>query len=129
MTTNAITVIEAASVTANYHVHIVQHAIPSHASVSVNTWTNQKTIPILVEARDIRITMGGSFGSGSGSTTMAIDVGPTIASGSGTFVNLASVSAPFTSVYPFQIGHTVRFRHTQTSAVAATGASVNVYIG
>ena len=114
--------------TASYHAHIVLSNIPAHASVSVGSWANQMTIPILTHDKTVRIVVGGTFGSTSGSTTMAIDVGPTVDT-SGTFVNLASVSANFTSVYPAQPGYTFRFRHTPASAVAATGASVNVYVG
>lgn len=124
MTTRVIT---AGSVSANYHVHIRNDEIRTPVSAG---YDNEQTLffanerhEIPIESRDVRITAAGSFDSVSGDTVLAVDVGP---KGSA-YVNLFSVSAPFTSAVPLQIDHVVRFRLAVGASVG--GTSVDAWIG
>lgn len=124
----------AAGTSSNHHVHITNGAIPTAVSVSSGL-SNEQTLvfrdgrrnDVPIETRDTRIFINGTFGSGSASGVVAIDLGI-----SGSYINLFSVSAPFTSVVPLQVGQVVRFRYHRTSAIAATavtGASLDCWIG
>ena len=125
-----IRVMTAGSVSANYHVHVRAGDIPFSVSAG---YANERTMffrsarDIPVEVQDTRITVLGTFGSGSASTVVAIDIGP---NGSA-YANLFSVSAPFTTTIPVQVDHVLRFRHAYTSAAeaGALGASVDAWVG
>lgn len=120
----AIQIMTAASTSTHYHVYINQFGDKSY-SVSTGL-ANSRTLNIPVMAQDVRITINGTFGSGSASTQVILDVGPNAT----TFLPILTVSAPMTTTIPLQADHIVRFRHQWTSAAAAiTNASVDAWIG
>lgn len=121
-----IRVMNAGSVSANYHVHVRRSETPGNTSVSAG-YANERTFCIPVMVQDTRITVLGTFGSGSASTVVALDIGP---NGSA-YINLFSISAPFTTTIPVQVDHVLRFRHAYTSAAVAgaLGASVDAWVG
>jgi len=121
----AIRVMTAASTSAHYHVFINRFG---DASYSVSTGlANSRTLNIPVMAQDVRITLNGTFGSGSASTQVVLDISPDNGT---TFLPILTVSAPMTTTFPLQADHVIRFRHQWTSAAAAiTNASVDAWIG
>lgn len=120
----AIKIMAAASTSTHYHVFINRGG---DATYSVSTGlANSRTLNIPVMAQDVRITLNGTFGSGSASTQVILDVSPD----GTTFIPLLTVSVPMTTTFPLQADHIIRFRHQWTSAAAAiTNASVDAWIG
>ena len=120
-------VASAVSTSTNIHIYINRSDIPG-TSVSTGL-ANPRTFnfPLEQDSRDTRITIAGTFGSGSASGNVVVDIGP---GRSGTFfMPLFSVSANFTTAIPIQVDHVIRLRTTWTSAAAAIGMSVNAWIG
>ena len=81
------------------------------------------------DSRLTRITINGTFGSGSASGNVVVDVSP---GRSGNFYfPLFSTSAAMTTAFPLQVDHVVRIRTTWTSAIAAAGIgmSIDAWIG
>jgi hypothetical protein len=79
------------------------------------------------DARLTRITIAGTFGSGSASGNVVVELSP---GRSGNFYfPLFSTSANFTTAIPLQVDHVVRIRTTWTSAAAAIGMSIDAWIG
>lgn len=126
--TIAIQVLAAVSTSANFNVYINQSDIPN-VTVTTNL-ANSRTFNIPSDAngvRDTRITVAGTFGSGSASGNVVVDLSP---GRSGNFYfPIFSVSAAMTTTIPLQVDHVLRFRTTWTSAAAAIGMSVNAWIG
>lgn len=122
-----IKVLAAASTSTHYHVYI-QYGAPNPAvSVSAGLLANAHTLNIPIHSDNIRFTFNGTFGSGSASTQVILDLSP---DNGGTWMPILTVSAPQTTVLPLQVDHVVRFRHQWTSAaVAVTNASVDAWIG
>jgi len=123
----AIKIISAGSTSAHYHVYI-GYGAPNQA-VSVSTGlANSRTMLIPVHSDNIRFTFNGTFGSGSASTQVILDLSPD--NSGGTWLPLLTVSAPQTTILPIMVDHIVRFRQQWTSAaVAVTNASVDAWIG
>ena len=122
----AIQIMTAASVSAHYHVYLNYGGMNTQATVSTGL-ANSKTLNIPVHSDNIRFTFNGTFGSGSASTQVILDLSPNNGT---TFLPLLTVSAPQTTVLPLQVGDVIRFRHQWTSAAAAiTAASVDAWIG
>lgn len=125
-----IQVMSAASVSgAPIHVYINRSDIPG-TSVSTGLG-NSRTFNIAGndDARQTRITIGGTFGSGSASGTVQVDISP--GKSGNFFFPLFSVSSNFTTAIPLQVDHVLRIRPVWTSAIAAAGIgmSVDAWIG
>ena len=122
-----IQVLSAASISANFHVYINRSDIPG-TSVSTGL-ANSRTFNIVGndDARPTRITIAGTFGSGSASGNVVVDIGP--GRSGNFFFPIFSVSSNFTTAIPLQVDHVLRFRTTMTSAAAAIGMSVDAWIG
>ena len=124
-----IQVMTGASVSANVHVYINRSDVPG-ASVSTGL-ANSRTFNIAGndDARLTRITIAGTFGSGSASGNVVVDIGP--GKGGSFFFPLFSASANFTTAVPLQVDHVVRIRTTWSSAIAAAGIgmSIDAWIG
>lgn len=117
-------IISAGSASAHYHVHIKQD-LRKDTSVSAGL-ANEVTHHIPIYTQNAEVFVGGTFGSGSASTTIAIDRG---VSANGPFFNIASVSVTQVTVIPVFAGEILRMRQVWTSAaVAITNASVDVWI-
>ncbi len=126
----AIQVMAAASTSAHYHV-AVAYSNPN-ANVTVSTGlTPQRVLCIPIHSDNVRFTFNGTFGSGSASTQVIIEVaGDATAARAGAFVPILTVSAPQTTILPIQTDHILRLRHQWTSAaVAVTNASVDAWVG
>lgn len=118
-----------ASTSTHYHVAIA-FSNPN-AAVTVSTGlANSRTLCIPVHSDNVRFTFDGTFGSGSASTQVVLDISPNPAAAVPSWQPIFTASAPLTTVLPIQVDHVVRFRHQWTSAAAAiTNASVNAWIG
>ena len=111
------------------NVYINRSDIPG-TSVSTGL-ANSRTFNIAGndDARQTRITIAGTFGSGSASGNVVVDISP---GRSGNFyMPIFSASSNFTTAIPLQVDHVVRIRTTWTSAIAAAGIgmSVDAWIG
>jgi hypothetical protein len=125
----AIKIMASASTSAHYHVYLGYGAPNPAISVSTGL-ANSRTLLIPIHSDNIRFTFNGTFGSGSASTQVIIDVSPNGADASPAWFPILTVSAPQTTVLPIQVDHTIRFRQQWTSAaVAITNASVDAWIG
>lgn len=124
-----IQVLSAASISANFHIYINRSDIPG-TSVSTGL-ANSRTfnMPLEQDSRDTRITIGGTFGSGSASGNVVVEISP--GKSGNFFFPLFSTSANFTTAIPLQVDHVVRIRTTWTSAIAAAGIgmSIDAWIG
>src|SRR4030095_3524202 len=69
------------------------------------------------DARPTRITIAGTFGSGSASGNVVVEVSP--GKNGSFYFPLFSASANFTTAVPLQVDHVVRIRTAFTSAVAS----------
>jgi hypothetical protein len=123
-----IQVMTAVSTSTNVNVYFNRSDIPG---TSVTTGlTNAHTFNIMGDGdvrRDTRITIAGTFGSGSASGNVVVDISP---GRSGNFYfPLFSVSSNFTTAIPIQADHVIRIRTTWTSAAAAIGMSIDAFIG
>lgn len=117
-------IISAGSASAHYHVHIKQ-SLRKDQSVSAGL-ANEVTHFIPLYTQNAEFIIYGTFGSGSASTTIAIDKA---ASANGTYINLASVSVSQVTVLPVFHEDVFRVRQVWSSAAAAiTNASVDVFI-
>lgn len=117
-------IIGAGSASTNYHVHVRQN-LRQDQSVSAGL-ANEFTHNIPLYTQNMEVILNGTFGSGSASTTIAIDKA---ANANGPFVNVASISAPMVTAIPVFQDETLRFRQVWSSAAAAiTNASVDVWI-
>lgn len=117
-------IIAAGSASAHYHVHIKQ-SLRKDQSVSAGL-ANEVTHFIPLYTQNAEFLIGGTFGSGSASTTIAIDKA---ASAGGVFINIASVSVAQVTVIPVFHEDVIRLRQVWSSAaVAITGASVDAWI-
>jgi hypothetical protein len=123
----AIKMIAAGSTSAHYHLYL-GYGAPNQA-VSVSTGlANSRTMLIPVHSDNIRFTFNGTFGSGSASTQIVIDVCPD--NSGAVFFPILTVSAPQTTILPMMVDHIIRLRQQWTSAaVAVTNASVDAWIG
>lgn len=122
-----IQVMAAVSTSTNVNIYINRSDVPG-TSVSTGL-ANSRTFNIPEDdmARLVRITIAGTFGSGSASGNVVVDVSP---GKSGHFYfPLFSASSNFTTAFPLQVDHVVRLRSTMTSAAAAIGMSVDAWIG
>jgi hypothetical protein len=123
----AIQIMTHASTSTHYHVALTYHSPDPSVTVSTGL-ANSRTLCIPVHSDNVRFTFNGTFGSGSASTQVIIDLSPD--SSGGVWFPLLTVSAPQTTVLPLQVDHIVRFRHQWTSAAAAVaGTSVDAWIG
>lgn len=123
-----IQVMSAVSTSTNVNIYINRSNIPG---VSVSTGlTNPRTFNIIGEedSRLTRITIAGTFGSGSASGNVVVEISP---GKSGNFYfPLYSASSNFTTAVQLQSDHVVRIRTTWTSAAAAAiGMSIDAWIG
>jgi hypothetical protein len=117
-------IIGAGSASAHYHVHVRQN-LRQDQSVSAGL-ANEFTLNIPLYTQNMEVLLNGTFGSGSASTTIAIDKA---ASANGAFVNIASISVPMMTAIPVWVDDVLRFRQVWSSAAAAiTNASVDVWI-
>ena len=117
-------IISAGSASTHYHVHIRQ-TLRNDVSVSAGL-ANEFTLPIPLYTQNMGVLVAGTFGSGSASTTIAIDKAP---SANGPYINVASISVPMATTIPVYHDEVIRFRQVWSSAAAAiTGASVNVWV-
>lgn len=121
----ALTVIAGASVsTAAQHSHVhVRYGAPNVGSSVSLGLANEKTFFVPVLTRNLGVFVTGTFGSGSASGAMCIDVSPNAGS---TFLNLASISAPQMTTIPIFADTIVRFRPAWSSAIAAAGIGMSV---
>jgi len=126
----AIQIMTHASTSTHYHVALYYHSPDASQTVSTGL-ANSRTLCIPIHSDNVRFTFNGTFGSGSASTQVIIDLAPDpTAAAAGVWFPLLTVSAPQTTVLPLQVDHIVRFRHQWTSAAAAiTAASVDAWIG
>jgi len=124
-----IQVMSAASISANFHIYINRSDIPG-TTISTGL-ANSRTFNIVGndDARPTRITIAGTFGSGSASGNVVVDIGP--GRSGNFFFPIFSVSSNFTTAIPLQVDHVIRIRTTWTSAIAAAGIgmSVDAWIG
>lgn len=117
-------IISAGSVSANFHIHI-KRTEDRGVSVSAGL-SNEFTHHIPLYTQNAELVIQGTFGSGSASTTIAIDRG---ISAAGPFLNIMSISAPQVTVIPVFADEILRIRHTFSSAATGvTNGSVNVWI-
>lgn len=117
-------IISAGSVSANFHIHIRAGRDGQLVSAGL---TNEFTHHIPLYTQNALLAIQGTFGSGSASTTIAIDRG---ISAAGPFLNILSISAPQATSIPVYADEIIRIRHTFSSAaVGVTNGSVNVWIG
>lgn len=125
----AIQIMTHASTSAHYHVYL-NYGSPN-ANVTVSTGlANSRTFNIPIRSDNIRFTFNGTFGSGSASTQVILEVAPNPKDTSPAWQPLLTVSAPLTTVLPMMVDDGIRFRHQWTSAAAAvTNASVDAWIG
>jgi len=124
-----IQVMTGVSTSSNVNIYINRSDVPG-TSVSTGL-ANSRTFNLRGEdadARLTRITIAGTFGSGSASGNVVVDVSP---GRSGNFYfPLFSASANFTTAFPLQVDHVVRIRTVFTSAAAgAIGMSIDAWIG
>jgi len=120
----ALQILSAASISANYHIYINRSDIQAN-SVATGL-TNPSTFNIPVQTRDARLTIVGTFGSGSASTQVIVGVGD---QSGGRFMPILTVSVPMTTVIPIFADTTLILRHQWTSAAAAiTNASVDAWL-
>jgi len=122
-----IQVMNAVSTSANVNIYINRSDIPG-TSVSTGL-ANSRTFNITGpdDARQTRITIAGTFGSGSASGNVVVDLSP--GRSGNFFFPLFSASANFTTAFPLQVDHVVRIRTTWTSAAANIGMSIDAWIG
>lgn len=122
-----IQVMAGVSTSTNVNIYINRSNVPG-TSVSTGL-ANSRTFNIPEDdmARLVRITIAGTFGSGSASGNVVVDLSP---GKSGSFYfPIFSASANFTTAIPLQVDHVVRIRTTHTSAAAAIGMSIDAWIG
>lgn len=123
-----IQVMTGVSTSTNVNIYLNRSDVPG-TSVSTGL-ANSRTLNFREEdgeSRDVRITIAGTFGSGSASGNVVVDVSP---GRSGAFYfPLFSASANFMTAIPLQVDHVVRIRTTWTSAAAAIGMSIDAWIG
>jgi len=122
----AIQILTHASTSTHYHVYLYYGKPDANVTVSTGL-ANSRTFNIPVHSDNVRFTFNGTFGSGSASTQVILDLSPDRGV---TFLPILTVSAPMTTVIPMVVDDVVRFRHQWTSAAAAiTAASVDAWIG
>lgn len=122
-----IRVMTGVSTSTNVNIYLNRSDIPD-TTVSTGL-TNSRTFNLVGEDSDrqTRITIAGTFGSGSASGNVVVDISP---GRSGNFYfPLFTASSNFTTAYPLQVDHVVRIRTTWTSAAAAIGMSIDAWIG
>jgi len=110
------------------NIYINKSDIPG-TSVSTGL-ANSRTFNIVGndDARQTRITIAGTFGSGSASGNVVVDLSP--GRSGNFFFPLFSASANFTTAFPLQVDHVVRIRTSWTSAAAGPiGMSIDAWIG
>ena len=120
-------VMNGVSTSTNVNIYINRSDVPG-TSVSTGL-AGARTYNVHSEdqARLIRLTIAGTFGSGSASGNVVVDMSP---GRSGNFYfPLFSASSNFTTAVPIQVDHVVRIRTTWTSAAAAIGMSIDAWIG
>jgi hypothetical protein len=117
----AFPVIQAGSISANYHVHM-RYGTPNTGNSASAGLANEKTYFVPILTRNIGVYCVGAFGSGSASGTVAIDRSP---QGSA-FVNIASISASQFTTIPVYADEVIRVRTTWSSAIAAAGIGMSV---
>lgn len=120
-------VMSAVSTSTNVNIYINRSDIPG-TSVATGL-VNPRTFnfPLEQDSRQTRITIAGTFGSGSASGNVVVDISP--GRSGNFFFPLFSASANFTTAFPLQVDHVVRIRTTWTSAAAAIGMSIDAWIG
>lgn len=121
-------VMSAISTSTNVHIYINRNDIPD-TTVSTGL-ANSRTLNFREEdgeSRNVRITIAGTFGSGSASGNVAVDYGP--GRNGAFFFPLFSTSTNFTTAVPLEVGNVIRIRTIWTSAAAAIGMSINAWIG
>ena len=120
-------VMSAVSVSTNVHIYINRSDVPG-TSVSTGL-ANSRTLNFKEEdgdSRNVRITIAGTFGSGSASGNVVVDYGP--GKNGAFFFPLFSTSANFTTAVPLEVDNVIRIRTTWTSAAANIGMSINAWI-
>lgn len=124
----AIQVMTHASTSTHYHVYLYYGKPDVNVTVSTGL-ANSRTFNIPVHSDNVRFSFNGTFGSGSASTQVIIDVAPNPKDAVPNWQPLLTVSAPMTTVIPMMVDDCIRFRHQWTSAAAAiTNASVDAWI-
>ena len=120
-------VMSAVSTSTNIHVYINRSDV---AATTVSTGlANSRTLNFREDdgdSRNVRITIAGTFGSGSASGNVVVDYGP--GKNGAFFFPLFSASANFTTAVPLEVDNVIRIRTTWTSAAAAIGMSINAWI-
>lgn len=123
-----IQVMAAVSTSTLVNIYLNRSDIPG---VSVSTGlANSRTFNMHSEddTRVTRLTVAGTFGSGSASGNVVMEISP---GRSGNFYfPIFSASANFTTAIPLQVDHVIRFRTAWTSAaVGPIGMSIDAWIG
>ncbi len=119
----ALKVLSAVTGSGNHHIQIRKYteSTVSTGLANENTYfLGQKGHPnVPIYTDEIRITIRGSFSAaGSGSAGFGIDVSPD--SSSNHWINLASASGNFQSVYPAHVGECYRITVREGSAASVS---------